>query len=98
MELLLKHAIGLGDDNDARTYEDEECRGRTINDLIYDSNTTTFTQSNTQDFLYQSPYYRCSTSLPPSETMNVKVPPAPKRCKRSKIEGNSTSFETGAFC
>ena len=57
-----KHAVGLGNDIDARTYEDEECRGHTIDELIYDSNTTTFTHSEIQDFLYQSPSYGCSTS------------------------------------
>ena len=38
-----KHAIGLGDDTDAKMYEDEEYRGHTIDDLIYDSNIATFT-------------------------------------------------------
>ena len=31
----------------------------------------------------------------PLETMNVKVPPIPKRRKRSGLEGNYTSSETG---
>ena len=88
-----KHAIGLGDNTDARTYEDEEYIGHTIDDLIYDSNTATFTQNDTQDFLYKSLSYGHSTSPPPSETMNVEVPSEHKRRKRSELEGNSTSFE-----
>ena len=48
-----------------------------------------------QDFLYKSPSYGRSTSPPPSEAMNVEVPPAPKRRKRSELEGNSTTSETG---
>ena len=64
--------------------------------MIYDSNsTTTFTQIGTQNFLYQSPSYERSTSLAPSKTMNVEVPLAPQRRKRSELEGNSISSNTG---
>ena len=86
-----KHAIGSGDVTNARMYEDEECSGHTIDELIYDSNISTFSQSDRQDFLFQPPSYERSTSLPPSKTINIKVPPAPKRYKRSKLKGNSTS-------
>ena len=46
-----------------------------MDELIYDSNIATFTQSDTQDFLYQSLSYGRSTSPPPLETLNVEVPP-----------------------
>ena len=89
------YAIGLGDDTDPRMYEDEEYRGYTIDGLNYDSNTTTFTQSDTQDFLYNSPSYGCSTSPPPSEAMNVEVLQTRKRRKRTELEGNSRASKTG---
>ena len=31
----------------------------------------------------------------PLVTMNIEVPPVPKRRKKSELEGNYTSFETG---
>ena len=44
-----------------------------MDELIYDSNIATFTQSDTQDFLYQSLFYGRSTSPPALETLNVEV-------------------------
>ena len=88
-----RHAIGLGDDTDARTHEEAENRGSNLDGLIYDHNTETFIHSDMQDSLYQSSSYGFSHSPQPSETMNPDIPLARKRHNRNEFEGKSTSFE-----
>lgn len=75
-------------------YEDEECRCHIIEELINDSNTTTFIQRDALDFLYQSPSYGRSTSPPTLEIMNLEDPLEPKRRRRNELKEKSTSSET----
>ncbi|KAK1399898.1 hypothetical protein POM88_009761 [Heracleum sosnowskyi] len=81
-----KNAIGLGDDTDARTYDDEASKKhQPLDDLVYDNNTETYTHDTLDDF--QDPLAQ------PSESINLDAPPlpAPKKRNRSEFERNSIS-------
>ncbi|KAK1402759.1 Dihydrolipoamide acetyltransferase [Heracleum sosnowskyi] len=81
-----KNAIGLGDDTDARTYDDEASKKhQPLDDLVYDNNTETYTHDTLDDF--QDPLAQ------PSESINLdgSPPPAPKKRNRSEFERNSSS-------
>ncbi|WOH04393.1 hypothetical protein DCAR_0623802 [Daucus carota subsp. sativus] len=77
-----KNAIGLGDDTDARTYDNEASKKhQPLDDLVYDYNTEAYTPDDFQDPLAQ-----------PSESINLDAPPPPtlnKKRNRSEFEGNS---------
>ena len=79
-----KNAIGLGDDTDARTYDNEASKKhQPLDDLVYDYNTEAYTPDDFQDPLTQ-----------PSESINLDAPPPPtlnKKRNRSEFEGNSSS-------
>ncbi|XP_074337295.1 uncharacterized protein At2g29880-like [Apium graveolens] len=77
-----KNAIGLGDDTDARTYDNEASKKyQPLDDLVYDYNTEAYTPYDFQDPLTQ-----------PSESINLDAPPPPTlKRKRSEFEGNSSS-------
>ncbi|XP_074352530.1 uncharacterized protein At2g29880-like [Apium graveolens] len=77
-----KNAIRLGDDTDARTYDNEASKKyQPLDDLVYDYNTESYTPDDFQDPLTQ-----------PSESINLDAPPPPTlKRKRSEFEGNSSS-------
>ncbi|KAK1382945.1 hypothetical protein POM88_020680 [Heracleum sosnowskyi] len=73
-----KNAIGLGDDTDARTYDDEASKKhQPLDDLVYDNNTETYTHDTLDDF--QDPLAQ------PSESINLDVPPPPAPKKRNLV-------------
>ncbi|WOG89447.1 hypothetical protein DCAR_0208685 [Daucus carota subsp. sativus] len=78
-----KNAIGLRDDTDARTYDNEASKKhQPLDDLVYDYNTEAYTPDDFEDPLTQ-----------PSESINLDAPPPPtlKKRNRSEFEGNSSS-------
>ncbi|KAF3455437.1 hypothetical protein FNV43_RR00064 [Rhamnella rubrinervis] len=81
------HAIGLGEETDARTIETKDNKGG-LDDLTYDPETKTFIQSDTHDTLPHS----SSTINFTSHLINSEVLPTTKKNKMN-IEGKSSSFE-----
>lgn len=81
-----KNAIGLGDDTDARTYDDKASKKHhLLDDLVYDYDTAAYTQCTLDDS--QDPLAQ------PSEPINLDapLPPAPKKRNISEVKGNSSS-------
>ncbi|KAL1824000.1 hypothetical protein ACET3Z_010778 [Daucus carota] len=69
-----KNAIGLGDDTDARTYDnDASKKHQPLDDLVYDYNIEAYTLVDFQDPLAQ-----------PSESINLDVHPPPTLKKRNR--------------
>ncbi|KAL2486974.1 Uncharacterized protein Adt_31730 [Abeliophyllum distichum] len=85
-----RHAITLGNDTDARTFETQENRGGgSLDNFMYDSNIGVFIQSDTQETLYESASLEHSTPPLPSQPMSPKVPLPTKKQNRSNIEAKS---------
>ncbi|KAF3432407.1 hypothetical protein FNV43_RR27147 [Rhamnella rubrinervis] len=83
------HAIGLGEETDARTIEIKDNKVSGLDDLTYDPHTETFIQSDTHDTLPHS----SSTSDFTSHPMNSEVLPTTRKRNRMDIEGKSSLFE-----
>lgn len=81
------HAIGLGEETDARIFETNYKVGG-LDDLAYDPQTETFKESDTHDTLPHS----SSTSDFTSHSMNSDVLPVARKRNRMDIEGKSSSF------
>ncbi|KAL2454201.1 Uncharacterized protein Adt_21686 [Abeliophyllum distichum] len=85
-----RHAIALGNDTDARTFETQESRGGgSLDNFIYDSNVGVFIQSDTQETLYESASLEHSTPPLPSQPMSPEVPPPTRKRNRTNIGAKS---------
>ncbi|WCJ20953.1 hypothetical protein M5689_003151 [Euphorbia peplus] len=90
-----RHAIGLGDDTDARIDVEEESPVHvSLDDLVFDPHTASFIQNDIQGTLYESSSQYQNSSTLPYAPMNQEVPQATKKRSRSDFEGKSTSNES----
>ncbi|KAF3457727.1 hypothetical protein FNV43_RR02385 [Rhamnella rubrinervis] len=83
------HAIGLGEEIDARTIEIKDNKVSGLDDLTCDPHTETFIQGDTHDTLPHS----SSTSDFTSHPKNSEVLPTTRKRNRMDIEGKSSLFE-----
>ncbi|WCJ40025.1 hypothetical protein M5689_020962 [Euphorbia peplus] len=95
-----RHAIGLGDDTNARIdVEEEEIEEESpthvsLDDLVFDPHTASFIQNDIHGTLYKSSSQYQNSSTLPSAPMNQEVPQATKKRSMSDFEGKSTSNES----
>ena len=83
-----RHALGLGEDTDARTHEEETTEYSPLDNLIFDQNTEVFVQSE-HEFSTLSQHNEMINSDVPLPN----VPPPRKKFKTNDFKGKATSSE-----
>ncbi|KAK9134786.1 hypothetical protein Syun_014116 [Stephania yunnanensis] len=94
-----RYSIRLGDDTDARTFEEEETSGDVLEDLTYDYDAEAFVQRNEHQHknLYQPPIVLIFNAPPTIEPINLEVHSVTRERNIAEKEGNLDSSKNNNF-